>query len=242
MLQGVKFVMINGEKFDIEGQASSLAEVKEAAVQYDPSLSNADAVVEGDTVVFKFRAGTKGADTTGVKFVMINGEKFDIEGQASSLAEIKEAATQYDPSLSNADAVIEGDTVVFKFRAGTKGATIKNISYQGQTFEVTDTNLQNNPSLIHDAMKEAYPELANADYVVEGDTITFKFRAGTKGSTIKNISYQGQTFEVTDANLQNNPSLIHDAMKEAYPELANADYVVEGDTITFKFRAGTKGM
>ena len=120
-MENVKYVIINGVKYDINGQATSLEEIKEAAIEIEPGLSNADPVIEGDTVVFKYRAGTKGSDLDGVKYVIINGVKYDINGQATSLEEIKAAAVEIEPGLSNADPVIEDDTVVFKYRAGTKG-------------------------------------------------------------------------------------------------------------------------
>lgn len=115
-----------------------------------------------------------------VKFVQIGGRKYEIDGTANSLDEVKEAAVEHEPSLSNADAVIEGDTVVFKFRAGTKGADVTKVVYNGRTYEV-DPEMHSNPQDIKDALAEAHPELSNADYTVSGDTMTFVFRAGTKG-------------------------------------------------------------
>ena len=116
-----------------------------------------------------------------VKYVLIGGRKFEIEGSVNSLEEIKQAAVEYDPSLSNADVVVSGDTVSFVKRAGTKGAEqISKVVYQGRTFEV-DTDMYDNPQDIKDAMAEIYPELSNADYVISGDTMTFVMRAGTKG-------------------------------------------------------------
>lgn len=120
-------------------------------------------------------------DMKDVKFVQINGRKYNIEGEANSLDEVKEAAAQLDPSVSNADAVIEEDTVVFKFRAGTKGVEIKTVQVDGRTYEV-DSEMYDNPEDIRTALLESHPNIANADYIVSGDGVmSFTFRAGTKG-------------------------------------------------------------
>lgn len=121
LMENVKNVIINGVSYQIDGTATSLEEIKREAVQMDPSLSNAEAVVEDDTVVFRYRAGTKGNGLAGVKNVIISGVSYAIDGTATSLEEIKREAVQMDPSLSNAEPMIEDDTVVFRYRAGTKG-------------------------------------------------------------------------------------------------------------------------
>ena len=121
----------------------------------------------------------------GVKFVMINNQKYEItEGMANNLQEIKDAVVSMDidPAVANADPVIEGDTVVFKYRAGTKGAEIKQVVVDGRTYDIEE-GMYSDPKQIQDALIESgvHPNLANAEYVINGDTMTFRYKAGTKG-------------------------------------------------------------
>lgn len=116
-----------------------------------------------------------------VKNVIINGRSYDIDGNATSIDEIKAVAAEIDPSLANADPVLQGETIVFTKRAGTKGAeAIKKVVVSGRTLEV-DEDMYDNPIEIKRALEEVYPELTNSDYVISGDTMTFVQRAGTKG-------------------------------------------------------------
>ena len=116
-----------------------------------------------------------------IKYVMINNQKYDIEGDTiESLNEIKEAALEIEPSLENADPVVEGDTVTFKYRAGTKGASIKRVVVGTEVYTVEEEDAD--PKDIQKALsEELHPELEDATYVISGDTMTFRFNAGTKG-------------------------------------------------------------
>lgn len=61
----IKYVMINGQRFEISAtneEQITLESVKATAVRSDPSLANAEAVLEGDTVTFRFKPGTKGSN------------------------------------------------------------------------------------------------------------------------------------------------------------------------------------
>lgn len=118
-MENVKHVVINGRTYDVPETVTSITDIREAAIQMDPGLSNADAIVEEDTVVFRYRAGTKGA--LEAKQVVINNRAYNIPEGITSLEDIRAAAIQMEPGLSNADAVIEDDQVVFRYRAGTKG-------------------------------------------------------------------------------------------------------------------------
>jgi ribulose 1,5-bisphosphate synthetase/thiazole synthase len=120
-------------------------------------------------------------DLTNIKHVMINNQTMDIDGEVTSLDKIKEAAVEIDPSLANADPVVSGDTVSFVRRAGTKGADqIKKAVYNNQSVNI-NPEIQDNPVEIKAALERIYPEIANYDYVVSGDTMSFVKRAGTKG-------------------------------------------------------------
>ena len=118
-----------------------------------------------------------------VKFVVINGQKYDINGEViNSLDEIKEAAMEIDAGIGNADPVIDGDTVTFKYRAGTKGAEVKRVVVGTEVYEPTAGSAD--PKDIQKALVDSglHPELENAEYVISGDTMTFRFKAGTKGA------------------------------------------------------------
>lgn len=57
-----------------------------------------------------------------LQYVMLGGAKQDITAVGlNSIEEIVTAAKTYDPSLANADYEINGDTLSFVVRAGTKG-------------------------------------------------------------------------------------------------------------------------
>ncbi len=61
-LSEAKFVNVGGQTYAIGDEVSSLEEVKRAVVaQLDSSVANADPVLEGDTVYFRYKAGTKGS-------------------------------------------------------------------------------------------------------------------------------------------------------------------------------------
>jgi hypothetical protein len=120
-------------------------------------------------------------DLSGVKYVQIGGRNYEIEGAVTDIKQIKEKAVEVDPSLANSDAIVSGDTIIFQRRAGTKGATsITEAIVGGQKYEV-DPTIWKNPQDIKEELTKSHPELANADYVISGSTMTFVFRAGTKG-------------------------------------------------------------
>lgn len=119
-----------------------------------------------------------------VKFVMIGSQKYDINGEViNSLDEVKEAAMEIDAGVANADPVIEGDTVTFKYRAGTKGADITKVVVGAQTYK-NDPVVNSDPKAIQAALIESglHPELENAEFVIKDDTMSFRFKAGTKGA------------------------------------------------------------
>jgi hypothetical protein len=122
------------------------------------------------------------SDLSNVRYVVINGQKYDINGEViNSLDEIKEAAVEIDPGVANADPVVEGDTVTFRYRAGTKGAEIKKVVVGSNVYAIDQDNAD--PKDIKQALIDGlHPELENAEFVVSGDTMTFRFKAGTKGA------------------------------------------------------------
>lgn len=118
-----------------------------------------------------------------VKFVIINGQRYDINGETiNSLDEIKEAAMEIDAGIANATPVVDGDTVSFRYQAGTKGAEIKRVVVGTDVYEPDTDNAD--PKDIQKALIDSglHPELENAEFVISGDTMTFRLKAGTKGA------------------------------------------------------------
>lgn len=91
-----------------------------------------------------------------------------------------------------------------------------------------------------EALKQIYPELANARAVQNGDTITFQVQAGTKGSASSGAVavYNGTRIDLPAGTT---PEQAKEALKQIYPELANASVELRGSEFHFVVRAGTKG-
>lgn len=106
-----------------------------------------------------------------------------------------------------------------------------------------ELNITENPTLedLKLAMIENFPELEDAEAIQDGTTVIFKPRAGTKGSSdeITKVKYGDMELNITE-----NPTIedLKLAMIENFPELEDAEAVQEGSTVTFKPRAGTKGI
>ena len=159
----------------------------------------------------------------------------------TEIAALKSAMELNFPELKNATVTREGNTITFSAKAGTKGATnMENLTviYGDTTLEVpASTDLKS----LKDAMALNFPELKGAEVVQEGNTIKFMAKAGTKGATnMTNLQvvYGDTKLEVpagTDINS------LKSAMELNFPELKNAEVYQEGNTITFKAKAGTKG-
>ena len=60
-------------------------------------------------------------DLSQVEYVMVNGKKYKLNGTPSSLDQVKAVAAKRDAGIANAEPYIEGNTVSFRYRAGTKG-------------------------------------------------------------------------------------------------------------------------
>jgi hypothetical protein len=120
------------------------------------------------------------ANLTGIKYVELNGMKYEIQGEVFTEADLRTVAEEIDPSVANATMVAAGDTVTFQRQAGTKGTEVTKVSYNGLEFVPQTSNPD--PKDVQTAMIEAYPELANAEYSIDvNGVMTFRLRAGTKG-------------------------------------------------------------
>jgi hypothetical protein len=118
-----KHVVINDVTFDIDATPeTTLAQVQQAAARKDASLANAVAYVsdDGETVMFRFVAGTKGAPN--LTKAVYGQREFNLEGAGSDDPEaIRRGLAALDASVANASYRIEGSTIEFFIAAGTKG-------------------------------------------------------------------------------------------------------------------------
>lgn len=110
-----QFVQYGDTKLEIP-TGSSVADAKAALSQFYPEVADAEGTIEGDTIVFKVKAGTKGAAT----FVQYGDTRLEIPA-GSTVADAKAALSQFYPEVADAEGTVEGDTIVFKVKAGTKG-------------------------------------------------------------------------------------------------------------------------
>lgn len=208
---------------------TSLASVKESMSRIFPELKNSEAVLEGSNVTFKVKAGTKGSENLTVSY----GDTSLSVPAGTSLASVKESMSRIFPELKNADAVLEGNSITFKVKAGTKGAGLT-VSYGDTSLTVAEgTSLAD----VKASMSRIFPELKNAEAVLEGSNITFKVKAGTKGAGLT-VSYGDTSLTVAEGT---SLADVKASMSRIFPELKNAEAVLEGSNITFKVKAGTKG-
>lgn len=210
-------------------EGTSLADIKASMSQIFPELKNAEAVLQGTEVHFKVKAGTKGA---GLKVVYGDTELSVAEG--TSLADIKASMSQIFPELKNAEAVLDGTTVKFQVKAGTKGAGLKVVYGDTELSVAEGTSLAD----IKASMSQIFPELKNAEAVLDGTTVKFQVKAGTKGSGLKVV------YGDTELNVAEGTSLadIKASMSQIFPELKNAEAVLDGQVVKFQVKAGTKGF
>lgn len=160
----------------------------------------------------------------------------------TDLAQLKEAMALNFPELKGAEVVQEGNTIKFSAKAGTKGATnMENLTviYGDTTLEVpAGTDL----GQLKAAMELNFPELKHANVIQEGNTIKFSAKAGTKGAIEMGnlqVVYGDTKLEVPAGT---DLGQLKAAMELNFPELKNAEVQKEGNVVTFKAKAGTKGL
>lgn len=210
---------------------TSLASVKESMSRIFPELKNSEAVLEGQNVTFKVKAGTKGAGET---LTVVYGDTSLSVPAGTSLASVKESMSRIFPELKNSEAVLQGSNVTFKVKAGTKGAGLT-VTYGDTSLEVAEgTSLAD----VKASMARIFPELKNSEAVLQGSQITFKVKAGTKGADGLTVTYGDTSLTVAAGT---SLADVKASMARIFPELKNAEAVLEGQSITFKVKAGTKG-
>lgn len=112
---------------------------------------------------------------------------------------------------------------------------MKKIKYLDNVIEVPEntTNEQARESL-----RAIFPEVANATIEEIEGGIEFKVQANTKGSDSVKVIY-GDNELTLPAHLTD--SEIRDSLKAVFPEIASATAEREGDVVTFRVAANTKG-
>jgi hypothetical protein len=120
-----------------------------------------------------------------IKYAEINGTMYQVEDpETATLQSIKMFASNADARFSTAEAYTESDpvtgdeTVKFRFNVGTKGVELLYATWNGQKYTLRGTQ---DPAVIKNLLAESDAAAGNADYVINGDTIEFFYRAGVKG-------------------------------------------------------------
>lgn len=223
-------VNYGGNELVIEDDSLTVAQIQASMADIFPELKNATANVDGLTITFEVKAGTKGMART----VHYGGNELNIEDDNLTVAQIQASMSDIFPELKNATALVEGDIIRFEVKAGTKGARV--VVYGGNELNIDDDTLT--VAQIQASMSDIFPELKNATAHVNGDQITFEVKAGTKGA--RTVHYGGNELNIDDDSLT--VAQIQTSMSDIFPELKNATANVDGDVITFEVKAGTKGM
>lgn len=223
-------VNYGGNSLQIEDDSLTVAQIQASMADIFPELKNAVANVDGLTITFEVKAGTKGMART----VQYGGNELNIDDDTLTVEQIKASMSDIFPELKNAIAHVEGDIIKFEVKAGTKGARV--VVYGGNSLNIDDDALT--VAQIQASMSDIFPELKNATANVNGDTITFEVKAGTKGA--RTVNYGGNSLNIDDDTLT--VAQIQASMSDIFPELKNATASVNGDVITFEVKAGTKGM
>mgnify|MGYP001162013715 CR=1 FL=1 len=225
-------VIYGTNRLVVEDDTLTVEEIKASMAEIFPELKNATATVEGDTIKFEVKAGTKGMART----VVYGTNRLTVEDDSLTVEEIKASMAEIFPELKNATATVEGDTIRFEVKAGTKGMA-RTVIYGTNRLTVEDDSLS--VEEIKASMAEIFPELKNATATVEGNEIRFEVKAGTKGMA-RTVIYGTNRLTVEDDSLT--VEEIKASMAEIFPELKNATATVEGNEIRFEVKAGTKGM
>lgn len=217
---------------------TDLNALKSAMAENFPELKNATVTREGNTIKFEAKAGTKGAINMTNLTVIYGDTTLEVPAN-TDLAALKSAMAENFPELKNANVVQEGNTIKFSAKAGTKGADDMLTVVYGDTNLTVPANTD--LGALKSAMAENFPELKNADVKVEGSTVTFSAKAGTKGSGDAELTVvYGDTTLTVPGNT--NLDALKSAMAENFPELKNAVVTREGNEIRFTAKAGTKGI
>ena len=223
-------VVYGANTLTIEDTTLTVADIQASMAEIFPEIKSAEAVVNGSTITFQVKAGTKGMAN---RTVVYGANTLTIEDSSLSVADIQASMAEIFPEIKSAQAVVEGSTIKFEVKAGTKG--MRTVVYGANTLNIEDDSLSVED--IKSSMAEIFPEIKSASAIVEGATIKFEVKAGTKG--MRTVTYGANTLNIEDDSLSVED--IKASMAEIFPEIKSAEAVVEGSSITFQVKAGTKG-
>ena len=208
---------------------TSLDSVKESMTQIFPELKNAEAVLEGSTIKFKVKAGTKGMSN----LTVVYGDTRLSVPAGSSLDAVKESMSQIFPELKSAEAKLVGSEVHFAVKAGTKGSGLTVVYGDTRLAVEAGTSLDD----IKNSMSQIFPELKNSEAKLVGAEVHFTVKAGTKGSGLTVV--YGDTRLAVEAGTSLDD--IKNSMSQIFPELKNSEAKLVGSEVHFTVKAGTKG-
>ena len=86
------------------------------------------------------------------------------------------------------------------------------------------------------AMRGRFPDLASVIPSVEGENVTFAVRTGSKAAQYRVIYSAGGIDNVVTGSVEE----ITTAMRSRFPELAAVAPAIDGETVTFTVRTGSK--
>lgn len=227
-----QLTVVYGETKLVVEAGTSLTDVKASMARIFPELKNSEAVLDGNVVKFKVKAGTKGAGTVENLTVVYGETKLVVEA-GTSLADVKESMSRIFPELKNSEAVLSGSEIHFKVKAGTKGSGLTVVYGETKLAVEAGTSLAD----VKESMSRIFPELKNSEAVLSGSEIHFKVKAGTKGSGLTVV--YGETKLAVEAGTS--LADVKESMSRIFPELKNSEAVLSGSEIHFKVKAGTKG-
>jgi phage terminase Nu1 subunit (DNA packaging protein) len=224
--------VVYGETKLVVEAGTSINDVKASMSQIFPELKNSEAVIVGQEIHFKVKAGTKGAGSV-ENLTVVYGETRLVVEAGTSLNDVKASMAQIFPELKNAEAVLSGSEVHFKVKAGTKGAGLTVVYGETKLVVEEGTSLDD----VKASMSQIFPELRNAEATLVGSEIHFKVKAGTKGAGLTVV------YGETRLAVEEGTSLadVKASMSQIFPELKNAEASLVGQEIHFKVKAGTKG-
>lgn len=86
------------------------------------------------------------------------------------------------------------------------------------------------------AMRGRFPELGSVTPTVDGETVIFTVRTGSKAAQYRVVYSAGGIDNVVTGSVED----ITSAMRSRFPELASVAPTVDGETVTFTVRTGSK--
>jgi ethanolamine ammonia-lyase small subunit len=180
-----------------------------------------------------------------MKKVIYNDTTLEVQDHVTA-EQVKQSMARIFPELANASVTESNNEIRFSVNAGTKGSQNTNNQNGGNTMNnnikvvYNDTNLEvpagTSVEAIKASMSRIFPELANAQAVQNGNTVTFQVAAGTKGLEVR---YNDTSLNVPDGT---STAAIKESMTRIFPELANATATEANGVVTFSVNAGTKGL